>query len=391
MPATEQPATRVYLDYAATAPLDERLIALVSEVSWANASSLHSEGHEAARQLDDARTRLSRALGAAAPHELTFTSGGSESDNMAVRGLARPVPGAKRTHVVVSTIEHDAVLNAARPLKAAGFAVDKLGCTSAGVVEPDALEQLLAKTESAGDATCLVCVMAVNNELGTIQPVRALAQVAHDHGALFFTDAVQALGKIAIDLEESGVDAASFSAHKVGGFKGAGALYLRRGTKCAPLVLGGGQEAGKRSGTSNVLGAVAFAAAAEYAQAEREELWTRVAGYRARVIDALSPGEFRHALQPTLDDGVAPCAPHILSLVADGLEGETLVLRCDNEGIAVSSGSACSTGSLDPSHVLVALGLSKSPAFGSLRLSFGRLTTDEHIDRFIEALPRVLR
>lgn len=386
----EQEHRRVYLDYAATAPFDERLLDAVRGASWANANGLYTEGREAFSQLEDARRRIAAALGAHAPVEITFTSGGTESDNTALRGLAKKVSGAKATHVVVSAIEHDAVLNAARALKRDGYKIDVLKPTREGTVTVDALEALLAKTEAAGDATCLVAVQAVNNEIGTVQPCAQLAACAHAHGALFFADAVQALGKLPIDLEASGVDAAAFSAHKIGAFKGCGALYVRRNVRCQPLLFGGGQEAGLRSGTQNVLGAVVFAAAVELACAERADVWQRVAGYRAQVLAAVQTGGFAHALTSTVPESGAQ-VPHILSFLADGLEGETLVLRADNAGLAVSAGSACSSKSLDASHVIVALGVGRDAAYGSLRISFGAATTQEDVDALVTALPEVLR
>lgn len=383
-------ASRVYLDYAATAPFDTRLYEALQNASWANANALYTEGREAATQLRDARARIAHALGAHAPSEIIFTSGGSEADNMAIKGLAKPVAGAAHTHVTVSAIEHHAVLNAADALKSVGYKVDRLMPDANGIIEPAALESLLAAIEDAGDASCLVCIQAVNNELGTIQPITQLARVAHEHGALFFCDAVQALGKVSLDLETSDVDACAFSAHKIGAPKGVGALYLRRGTRIVPLIHGGGQEAGMRSGTSNVPGACAFAQAVEYAVEEREETWNHVLALREHLLGAIARGGFAHELLVTVPDETA-VVPHILSLHVRGLEGETVVLRCDNAGFAISSGSACSSSSLDPSHVLGAIGLSRDDALGGIRLSFGRETSMEDIDRFIEILPEVLR
>ena len=388
MPAVS--AHRVYLDYAATAPFDERLCLVLHNASWANANALYAEGREAAAQLRDARARVARALGAHAPSEIIFTSGGSEADNMAIKGLARHVAGAGHTHVIVSAIEHHAVIHAADALKADGFKVDRLMPGSDGVVAPEMLERQLVAIEDAGDACCLVCVQAVNNELGTIQPTAQLAGIAHEHKALFVCDAVQALGKIPIDLDACGVDACAFSAHKIGAPKGIGALYLRRGLRIAPLIHGGGQESGMRSGTSNVPSACAFAQAVEYAVAEREETWNHASMLRSRLLDAIEDGGYAHGITVTL--GVdAPVVPHILSLHVKGLEGETLVLRCDNAGVAISSRSACSTSSLDPSHVLMAIGLSRDDALGGIRLSFGKDTSVEDVDRFVEILPEVLR
>lgn len=390
MRGASAPSRRVYLDYAATAPFDPRLAGALEEAETGNANSLHAEGRAARAQLDDARGRIARALGAHEPTEIVFTSGGTESDNTAVHGLARKVPGAERTHVVVSAVEHDAVLEPARSLKAEGFKVDVVTPDASGVIVPATLEERLSRVEEEGDATCLVAVMWVNNELGTVEPVEELARVAHAHGALFFADAVQALGKLELRLEESGVDAASFSAHKVGGLKGTGALYLRRGVRLAPYLRGGGQESGLRSGTSNVLGAHVFAGAVERAQGEREALWERAEGFRAQILSACEAGCFAHAIAPTIPES-SPHVPHILSLLAEGLEGETMVLRADDARIAVSSASACSTGSLEPSHVVTALGVPRQKAFGSLRVSFGYGTDEDDVRAFVDALPEVLR
>ena len=386
----EQAGRRVYLDYAATAPLDPRLHQVIAACSWANANSLYAEGREARRQLEDARKRIARAVGARQPAEIVFTSGGTEGDNMAVRGLLPANAKPQETHVIVSSIEHHAVADAAASLKRLGCKVHAVPANRSGVVTPQALQETAAKALAQGGTLALVAVMAVNNELGTIQPVRALAAAAHELGALFFTDFVQALGKVEVNLEESGVDAAAFSAHKLGALKGAGFVYLRRGTRVQPLLFGGGQESGLRSGTSNVMGACAMAAAVEYAVAEREAVWQHAAALRAQLLEGLGRLEARHGLAPTLAVD-APCVPHTLSLLADGLEGETLVQRLDSLGVAASSGSACSTGSLDPSPVLTAIGIPKQRAYGSLRLSFGAATTAADIDHLLAVLPQALR
>ncbi len=388
MPDKEQ--CRVYLDYAATAPFDDRLREVLAAASWANANALYAEGRVAARQLNDARSRIARALGAHAPTEIVFTSGGSESVNMAIKGLAKMTSGKNKTHVVVSAIEHHAVLNAADSLKRDGYKVDFIEPDRRGVVSPAALDEFLSGIEATGDNVSIVCIQAVNNEIGSIQPIRELAVVVHTHGALMICDAVQALGKIDIDLEASGVDACAFSAHKIGALKGCGILYLRRGLRLVPLIHGGGQEHGLRSGTSNVPGALAFAQAVEYAMSERAANWNHALELRQRLLAGIAKTRSAHPLHQTLESD-APCVPHILSLLCDGLEGETIVLRCDNAGIAVSAGSACSSGSLEPSHVLSAVKVPKDRAFCSLRLSFGWQTTQEDIDRFLDALPEVLR
>lgn len=388
MPVHDAP--RIYFDYAATAPFDNRLMPALQSASWANANSLHAEGKEAARQLREARSSIAASLGAHAPSEIIFTSGGTEAINMAIKGLAHINPNAKKTHIVVSSIEHHAVLYAANSLKSQGFKIDMIDPNAQGIIDTYALDNLLAQIEDAHEVCALVCIQAVNNELGTIQPVRELARISHAHNALFFCDSVQALGKIQISLEESGIDAASFSAHKIGAPKGIGALYLRRGIKIYPLIHGGGQESGSRSGTSNVPAAVAFAQAVEFAVKEQESTWKHVSKLKARLMVGISNGSYAHQITPTLPDNDT-CVPHIVSFLVSGLEGEIIVLRCDNADFAISSGSACSSTSLDPSHVISSLGISRDKALGAIRLSFGQNSSLEEIDRFLEVLPEVLR
>lgn len=387
---TDVTSQRAYFDYAATAPFDARLADVIASASWANANSLYAEGREARRQLDDARRRIARALGARQPAEIIFTSGGTEGDNMALKGLIDPNVKPSDAHVVVSNIEHHAVLDCAMSLKRYGYHVHTVACDKNGIVTPEALSACIDKALANGGKLAVVSVMALNNELGTIQPVRELARIAHGAGAKFMTDCVQALGKIEIKLEESGVDAAVFSGHKVGALKGIGVVYVRRTAKVQPLLFGGGQESGLRSGTSNVMGALCMAKAVELAVAEREESWEHAAALRTRILEGVENLGAAHALSPTLADD-SLCAPHTLSLVAQGLEGETIVQRLDAEGVAASSGSACATGSLDPSYVLMALGMSKKEAYGSLRLSFGAGTSDADVEHLLEALARALR
>lgn len=384
------PEERVYLDYAATAPFDERLIPVLTGTTWANANSLYDEGKEARRVLEDSRRRIARALGARQPDEIVFTSGGTESDNMALKGMLPINAKPEKLHVLVSAFEHHAVLDAAASLKRAGYNIDHVPVEKNGIVSPAALEEACSAIEAIGHKVALVSVMAVNNELGTIQPFKELAAVSHTHGALFHTDAVQALGKLDLQLEKTGVDAASFSGHKIGSPKGIGALYVRRTVKLNPIIHGGGQERGLRSGTSNVVGAACFAASVELAQSERETCWENAARLKDDLLTALPHVECAHALRPVLQSQ-ENCVPHTLCLLADGLEGETLVQRFNSLGFAVSSGSACSTGSLDPSHVLLAAGVEKQKAYGELRLSFGPAVSDADIDRLIAVLPQALR
>ncbi len=388
------PEPCAYFDYAATAPLRPEAARAMAAAPFGNPSSLHAAGKRAADALESARRSVAAALGARAPHEIVFTGGGTESDNTAIRGLVPFAPAAKRTHVLVSAIEHEAVLEAAATLKERGYKIDLVPCGRDGLVAPAALEELLDGLAARGEGCALVAVMWVNNETGAIQPVSELARVAHAHGALFFTDAVQALGKVEIALEESGVDAASFSAHKVGGPAGVGALYLRRRVKCRPFMRGGGQEGGMRSGTVNVAGIAGFAAALEAAGAERARTWEHVAALRTRLVGALADAQagadtpFTHPVRETLDAAV--CVPHTLHLLCAGLEGQTLVLRLDEAGFCVSAGSACGSKSLEPSHVLTAMGVPRDEAFGSLRISLAAETTAAELDALTATLKEIL-
>ena len=389
-----------YLDYAATSPLVPEVLEACAGFlaagadglfANANANSLHSPGREAYRLMEQARRSLAASLGARRPSEVVLTSGATEADNAALLGLsAAQVQRRRQTgrgeftpHVIVSAIEHDAVLAAARSLEAQGYRVTRLRPDRQGFIEVRSLEQAL------DEDTVLVSVQTANSEVGSIQPVRELAAAAHASGALFHTDAVQAFGKMPVSVDEWGVDAASFSAHKLGAFKGVGALYLRARTPFAPTMLGGGQEQGLRSGTQNVMGAAAFAAAAQAALQMQESESARLRSLRDRLYERLA----RYPqVQPTVE--VAPGSrdflPNIVNVLVDGLESQTLILRFDALGFGVSGGSACSSQSLDPSHVLVALGVNPDAAQGALRISMGRYTAEADVDRFIEAFGKVL-
>lgn len=389
----------VYLDYAATAPLCEEA-ARAMEPYWVpgranlqvggNANSLCSPGRAAFKAMEDARRRLARALGARAT-EVVFTSGATEADDTAVLGLAAAMRDARQRagkpalapHVITTSIEHDAVLAPAKRLEAQDFRVTRLAPNARGFIES-------ASLEAAIDAdTLLVSVQMANSEVGSIQPIAQLARIAHEHGALFHTDATQALGKVPLNVGELNVDAASFSAHKVGGPKGTGALYLRARTPFSALLLGGGQEDGKRSGTQNVAGIVGFAAAAEAAVALVEAERTRLGALRDKLYAGLAQLDGVRAtvsVEPGSDDFL----PNIVHVLVDGLESETLILRLDMQGIGVSGGSACSSHSLAPSHVLTSMGVSDDAAHGALRVSMGRYTTEADIDALLAAMPRCL-
>lgn len=398
--AVKIPDDYVYLDYAATAPLCEESARALAPfeafgragaVCGGNANSLHSPGRAAFSALEDARRSIARALCASRPDEIILTSGATEADNAALIGLAhaardvrgRSGAGESTPRAVVSAIEHDAVLAPAKRLAAEGFDVVRVAPNAQGFITPDALEA------ACGADTVLVSIMAANSEVGSVQPVADLAKVAHAHGALFHTDATQALGKIPVDVRAWGCDAASFSGHKIGAPKGIGALYLRSRTPFEAYLLGGGQEAGRRSGTQNVAGAVAFAAAIGAACVLQPAERDRLRALRDKLYGALArtPGVTATvSVEPGSDDFL----PNIVHVLVDDLESETLILRFDMRGFGVSGGSACSSHSLEPSHVLKAIGIDSDAAQGALRVSMGRYTTEADIDAFIEAIGPVL-
>lgn len=394
------PEDYVYLDYAATAPLCEEAAAAMAPyfvpgranlAAGGNANSLHAPGRAAFAALEDARKSIACDLGARRPDEIVFTGGATEADDAALLGIAQAAAderrrrgaGAFAPHVVVTAVEHDAVLAPAKRLEAQGFRVTRLVPDRQGFVEVRALEAAL------DDDVVLVSVQAANSEVGSIQPIAELARVAHAAGALFHTDAVQALGKVPVNLQELDVDAASFSAHKVGGPKGVGALYLRARTPFQAYAIGGGQESGRRSGTQNVAGIVGFAAAVRAACAMQEDEAARLRALRDKLYAQL--GAF-DAVEATVDvePGSRDFLPNIVHVLVDGLESETLILRFDMQGFGVSGGSACSSHSLEPSHVLRALGIDADRAHGALRISLGRYTTEADVDAFVAATAKTL-
>lgn len=374
--------TDVYLDYAATAPVDERVVDAMLPYyreTWGNPNSLYRRGRDAYLALEAARERVSEAIGAANPSEVVFTSGGTESDNAALWGIVERAPVSRR-HLIVSSFEHHAVLEPAHVLEKAGYQVTYLAPRPEGCIDPDDLRAALR------DDTALVSVMHANNEIGTVQPISALAEAAHARGALFHTDAAQSLGKVPFNVSESGVDAASFSGHKIYGPKGVGVLYLKRGTPFAPLIRGGGQESKKRSGTQNVAGAVGFATALGLMLDEMPAESQRLAALRDRVLEGVTRIIENTVLTATHPDRL----PNIAHLMVKGVEGEAMLLQLDAQGIAVSTGSACSSGSLEPSHVLLAIGCPPELAHGSVRVSLGRYTTAEDVEYFLEAFPPIV-
>ncbi len=385
-----------YLDYAATAPLCEEAAQAMAPFFTsgrenlscnANANSLHSPGRAAFESLERARKDVARALGARRPTEIVFTSGATEADNAAIAGLAQGAlaqraragcPVARPT-IVTTAIEHDAVLAPVKRLESEGFEVIRLAPDPDGFVSPSSLAAVMSSD------VVVVSVQAANSEVGSIQPVAQLASISHEHGALFHTDATQALGKIPCDMQAWNCDAASFSAHKIGGPKGVGALYLRSRTPFSPVLLGGGQESGLRSGTQNVCGIVGFAAACTAACAMQERERVRLSLLRDRAYRELCAFPGVRATVP-VEPNSQRYMPNIVHVIVSGLESETMILRMDMRGVGVSGGSACSSHSLSASHVLRAMGLSDDDAHCALRVSMGRYTDNRDIDALIEAM-----
>ena len=372
---------RIYLDNAATTPTRgevlEAMLPFFGELA-ANPSSAHASGQRVARELAGARTRIAGALGAR-PAEIVFTSGGSEADSLAIFGaLTGRFKGAR---FITSAIEHHAVLHTAERLRELSHAVTILPVDLDGIVAAQSLRDALDGTPA------LVSIMHGNNEIGTVQNIASLAAIAHERGALFHTDAVQTVGHILVDAHALGVDMLSLSAHKFEGPKGVGALYVREGVTLAPLIVGGGQERGRRSGTENVPGAIGMAAALSLSVAELAETSARVSALR----DELVRGIVQNVSDCALNGSATHRLPNNVNMRFDNIEGDTVVLGLDLAGIEISTGSACSSGSLAPSHVTQALGLSAAQSRSSIRMSLGRTTTRDQIGRVLEVLPPLVR
>lgn len=372
---------QIYLDYSATTPVKEEvvreMIPYYTEV-YGNPSSLYSVGLEAKSGLETARSRVAELINAQ-PAEIRFTSCGTEADNWVLEGVADALK-EKGNHIITSSIEHHAVLHTCQYLEKQGFEVTYLDVDEEGFVSPEALEAAIR------DTTILVSIMMVNNEVGTVEPIKELAAVAKAHNILFHTDAVQALGNVPIDVKDLGVDFMSMSAHKIYGPKGVGALYIKRGSRISSYMHGGAQEAKKRAGTENMAGIVGFGKAAQLAMenldnhiahctALRDKLWAKIS---EAVPDVQLNGskDKRH--------------PGNLNVSFDYIEGEAILLMLDANGICVSTGSACSSNSLAPSHVLDALGVPVTKMNGTIRFTVGDFTTDEDIDKVVEALTAIV-
>lgn len=370
----------VYADHAATTAVSEKALAAMLPYlreQYGNPSGIYKVGRGAKQALNEARETVAKAIGAQ-PEEIYFTGGGSEADNWALKGVAE-LKKEKGRHIITTQIEHHALLNTAHWLEEQGFEVTYLPVDMLGRVSVDAVE------EAIREDTILISVMAANNEIGTIQPIAEIGAVARKHGILFHTDAVQAVGHIPIHVEDMQIDLLSLSGHKFGGPKGVGALYMRKGVRLPALIHGGGQEKGIRGGTENVAGFVGMAAALEESVAHLEENTAKVSALRDRLINGLLQIPFT-----ALTGDPVNRLPGIASFVFECVEGESMVLMLDYKGICASSGSACSSGSLDPSHVLMAIGLLHEVSHGSLRLSLGAENTEEDVDYILEQLPGVI-
>lgn len=370
---------RVYLDHNATTPVAppvaDRMDQAVRD-AWGNASSVHHFGQQAKAVVDDARAQVAALLGGQAS-EVVFTAGGTEADNFAIRGAAEALESSGRTHLIASAIEHEAVLNTLKALARRGWSVTLLPVDQTGIVRPQALQDAIT------DRTALVSVMHANNEIGTIQPIAEIAAIARLHGALVHTDAVQTAGKVPIDVNAMGVDLLSISAHKFYGPKGVGALWLRKGVRLLPFMSGGRQERNRRAGTENVPGIAGMGAAAERALQKMPDESARL-----RVLrDRLEHGILASVPGATRNGAAEPRVTNTANLSFERIESESLLIGLDLEGIAVSSGSACSSGTLEPSHVLKAMGLPHARTLSSIRFSLGESNTEEEVDRVIRVLP----
>jgi cysteine desulfurase len=373
---------RVYFDYNATTPLSpEVLDAVVSATrdQFGNASSVHHFGQQAKAALDDARSAVAVLLNAD-PSEIIFTSGGTESDNFAIRGAADALAPTGRRHLVASAIEHEAVLNTFKALARHGWRTTLVPVGATGVIEVERLRDAMS------DDTALVSVMHANNEIGTIQPIAELAAIAHERGALMHTDAVQSAGKIPVDVRALGVDLLSLAAHKFNGPKGAGALFVKRGTRMQPILTGGKHERSRRAGTENVPAIVGLGVAAAQGRSKMASEAARIAALR----DRLETGILRAVPGTQVNGAPDRRVPNTTNISFERIEAESLLIALDLEGIAVSTGSACSSGTLEPSHVLRAMGLPAPRTQSSLRFSLGLFSTDAEVDRVVDALPRLV-
>jgi len=373
---------RVYFDYNATTPLSAEsadAVARITREAFGNASSVHHFGQQAKAALDVARSAVGELIHGDAS-EIIFTSGGTESDNFAIRGVADASEAVGRKHLIATAIEHEAVLNTFRALARRGWKTTLLPVDHTGVVSADRLRELIT------DDTAIVSVMHANNEIGTIQPIAELSSIAHAHGALMHTDAVQSAGKIPVDVVALGVDLLSLSAHKFNGPKGAGVLWAKRGTRMQPILTGGKHERNRRAGTENVPAIAGLGVAAQLARGKMTAEGERVAALR----DRLERGILANVPGTAVNGGGSPRVPNTTNISFDRVEAESVLIALDLEGVAVSTGSACSSGTLEPSHVLKAMGLPVHRTQNSLRFSLGMFSTEQEVDFVVGVLPRIV-
>ncbi len=374
--------TRIYFDNAATTPVREEVFEAILPYFnefYGNASSVYSIAKESKKALEEAREKVAASIGAK-PEEIYFTAGGSESDNMALRGVAEAY-ATKGNHIITTKIEHHAILHTAEYLEKKGVEVTYLGVDEYGRISLEELEKAIRPD------TILISVMFANNEIGTIQPIKEIGILARKYGVLFHTDAVQAVGHVPIDVDVMNIDLLSMSGHKLGAPKGIGAIYIRKGTRVAPLIFGGAQERKQRAGTENIPGIVGLGKAAELAAAEMDEMTEKLVYLRDKLIK----GILDTIPYSRLNGHPTERLPGNCNISFSYIEGESLLLLLDALGIAASSGSACTSGSLDPSHVLMAIGLPHETAHGSLRLTLDRQNTEDEIDFILEKLPPIVQ
>lgn len=374
----------IYLDHAATTYVKPEVFEAMKPYfveEYGNASSLYSIGRSNRKAVEEARATIAKCLGLADPNEIYFTASGSESDNWALKGAAFAARKKGGKHIITSKIEHPAVIETCKYLEKEGFEVTYLNVDSEGFVDPADVENAIRPD------TLIVSIMYANNEIGTIEPIKAIAEITKKHGVLFHTDAVQAAGNIHIDIKDLGVDMLSISGHKFYGPKGTGILYIRKGVKLESLIHGGHQERGKRAGTENVPGIIGFATALELAASSTDQYYKKTHALREKALDLITKRIPYIKLNGPKEDRL----PGNLNISFRFIEGESLLLMLDMKGIKASSGSACSSGSLDPSHVLMAIGLSHEIAHGSLRLTFGESNTESDVEYLVESLDEIVK
>ena len=373
---------KIYADNSATTKISpvvlEKMMPYLTEV-YGNPSSLYSIGGEAKEAVEKARENIAKNIGAKFPSEIFFTSGGSESDNWALKGVCHALKAKGKKHIITSKFEHHAILHTCEALEKDGFEVTYLEVYENGIVRPEDVENAIRED------TAIVSIMYANNEIGTIQPIAEIGDICKKHNVIFHTDAVQAAGYVKIDVVEQNIDLLSLTAHKIHGPKGCGLLYVRRGVKIDNLIDGGAQERNRRAGTENVAGIVGLDAAIQLAVDTMEERNAKLKKMRDRLIDGLLKIE-----RSRLNGDREQRLPGSVNMCFEGIEGESLLLKLDLSGIAASSGSACTSGSLDPSHVLLAIGLPHEIAHGSMRLSFSDENTEEDIDYILEKVPEIV-